>query len=92
MQRDLYIAVRDLFGRHDRFSPDAAERLRKRVETQSLKLEAIKVAQKDGWEVESDKLSVSIEKDRAAIATCMARRSFIRHWWVYFLFYIYIYI
>ncbi|KIM25405.1 hypothetical protein M408DRAFT_210488 [Serendipita vermifera MAFF 305830] len=79
VQRDLYVAVRDLFSRHDRFSPDAAERLRKRIETQSLKLENVKSAQKEGWEVEADKLLSSIEKDQQAVAVCLARRVFIRH-------------
>ncbi|KAE9399516.1 hypothetical protein BT96DRAFT_1019417 [Gymnopus androsaceus JB14] len=52
-QRDLYIAVRDLFIRHDRLSLDQVERLKKRVETNSLKLEGIKAAQKDGWQDEA---------------------------------------
>jgi len=81
-QRDLYVAVRDLFTRHDRFSPDAADRLRKRIETQSLKLETVKSAQKEGWEVEVDKLLSSIEKDQQAVVVCLARRVFIRHWCV----------
>jgi Sorting nexin 8/Mvp1 BAR domain len=82
-QRDLYVAVRDLFTRHDRYSPDAADRLRKRIETQSLKLEGIKSAQKDGWEVEADKLLSSIEKDQQAVVVCLARRVFIRHWYAF---------
>ncbi|KAG8822978.1 Sorting nexin mvp1 [Serendipita sp. 400] len=79
-QRDLYVAVRDLFARHDRYSPDAVERLKKRVETQSLKLEGIKKTQKEGWENEAEKIAASISKDQAAITACMARRVFIRHW------------
>ncbi|KAG8848407.1 Sorting nexin mvp1 [Serendipita sp. 411] len=78
-QRDLYVAVRDLFARHDRYSPDAVERLKKRVETQSLKLEGIKKTQKEGWENEAEKIAASISKDQAAITACMARRVFIRH-------------
>ena len=80
MQRDLYVAVRDLFSRHDRYSQDNADRLRKRVETQSQKLENIKSAQANGWEAEAEKLTSSIEKDRAAIVACLARRVFIRSW------------
>ncbi|PVF93930.1 hypothetical protein CPB86DRAFT_789597 [Serendipita vermifera] len=79
MQRDLYVAVRDLFYRYDRYSPDAVERLKKRIDTQSLKLEGVKSTQKDGWQTEADKLAGSIEKDKAEINACMARRVFIRH-------------
>ncbi|KAJ4474739.1 hypothetical protein C8J55DRAFT_518533 [Lentinula edodes] len=77
-QRDLYIAVRDLFIRHDRLSLDQVERLKKRVETTSLKLDGIKAAQKDGWQDEADKLVAAIEKDQATIAAQLSRRVFIR--------------
>ncbi|KAI0955048.1 hypothetical protein AcW1_006749 [Taiwanofungus camphoratus] len=77
-QRDLYIAMRDLFIRHDRLSIDQVERLRKRVDTNSLKLETVKQTQKDGWEQEADKITVLIEKDQAAIAAQLNRRVFIR--------------
>jgi sorting nexin-8 len=80
MQRDLYVAVRDLFYRYDRYSPDAVERLKKRIENQSLKLEGVKSVAKEGWQGEADKISGSIEKDKAEINACMARRVFIRHW------------
>ncbi|KAJ3982078.1 hypothetical protein F5890DRAFT_1556227 [Lentinula detonsa] len=77
-QRDLYIAVRDLFIRHDRLSFDQVERLKKRVETTSMKLAGIQAAQKDGWQEEVDKLVAAIEKDRATIAAQLSRRVFIR--------------
>ncbi|KAH7870584.1 uncharacterized protein C8R40DRAFT_1175380 [Lentinula edodes] len=77
-QRDLYIAVRDLFIRHDRLSLDQVERLKKRVETTSLKLDGIKAAQKDGWQDDADKLVAAIEKDQATIAAQLSRRVFIR--------------
>lgn len=77
-QRDLYIATRDLFIRHDRLSGDQVDKLRKRVESNSLKLEGVKQARKDGWEVEADKLSGLIEKDQASIAAALNRRVFIR--------------
>ncbi|KAF5387312.1 hypothetical protein D9757_005774 [Collybiopsis confluens] len=77
-QRDLYIAVRDLFIRHDRLSLDQVERLKKRVETTSHKLDGIKTTQKDGWQDESDKLVAAIEKDQATIAAQLSRRIFIR--------------
>ncbi|KAI0953925.1 hypothetical protein AcV7_007318 [Taiwanofungus camphoratus] len=77
-QRDLYIAMRDLFIRHDRLSIDQVERLRKRIDTNSLKLETVKQTQKDGWEQEADKITVLIEKDQAAIAAQLNRRVFIR--------------
>ncbi|KAI0272764.1 hypothetical protein BC834DRAFT_966732 [Gloeopeniophorella convolvens] len=77
-QRDLYIAVRDLFVRHDRLSVDQVERLRKRVDTNALKLENVKAAGKDGWVEEADRLAGAIEKDKAAIAAQLSRRVFIR--------------
>jgi len=81
-QRDLYIAVRDLFVRHDRLSLDQVERLKKRVETTSLKLDGIKSVQKDGWQDEAEKLIAAIEKDQTSIAAQLSRRVFIRAWCV----------
>lgn len=78
-QRDLYLAARDLFARHDRLSVDAVDRLRKRVDVNSRKLEAVKAARKDGWDAEADRILGIIERDQADIANCMARRVFIRH-------------
>ncbi|ESK96495.1 sorting nexin mvp1 [Moniliophthora roreri MCA 2997] len=77
-QRDLYIATRDLFIRYDRLSLDQVERLKKRVETTSVKLDGIKATQKEGWQDEADKLSAAIEKDQATIAAQLSRRVFIR--------------
>ncbi|PIL25125.1 hypothetical protein GSI_13014 [Ganoderma sinense ZZ0214-1] len=77
-QRDLYVAMRDLFIRHDRLSPDQVDRLRKRVDTNSHKLEGVRQAQKDGWEQEADKIAGAIEKDQAAIVASLNRRVFIR--------------
>lgn len=79
-QRDLYIALRDLFIRHDRLSLDQVERLKKRVETTSLKLENVRSAQKEGWEDERERLAGLIEKDQATIAAQLSRRIFIRAW------------
>ncbi|KAI9440745.1 hypothetical protein H4582DRAFT_2110825 [Lactarius indigo] len=62
-QRDLYIAMRDLF---------------KRVDANALKLESIKALAKDGWEEEADKIAGSIEKDKATISAQLNRRVFIR--------------
>jgi sorting nexin-8 len=72
--------MRDLFIRHDRFSVDQVERLKKRVETNSLKLEGVKVAQKEGWQEEADRIIVAIEKDQATIVAQLNRRVFIRAW------------
>ncbi|KAL1701925.1 hypothetical protein EV121DRAFT_262592 [Schizophyllum commune] len=77
-QRDLYIAMRDLFIRHDRLSVDQVERLKKRVETTSLKMDGIKSTRKEGWEIEADKLASQIERDQATIAAQLSRRVFIR--------------
>lgn len=56
------------------------DKLKARVDKNSLKLEAVKQGKKDGWEEEADKISVIIEKDQAAIAAALARRVFIRAW------------
>ena len=79
-QRDLYTGVRDLFVRHDRQSIDQVERLRKRVDQNSIKLEDIRNAQKDGWQAEADRYAGLIERDQAAIAAALSRRVFIRYW------------
>jgi len=78
-QRDLYLAMRDLFVRHDRLAPDQVERLKKRVETFSLRLEGVKSVQKEGWQEEADKIVALIERDQAAIAALLNRRVFIRY-------------
>lgn len=77
-QRDLYIAMRDLFVRHDRLSVDQVERLKKRVDTNAIKLESVKAVAKDGWEEEADKIAVTIEKDKVTISAQLNRRVFIR--------------
>ena len=74
--------MRDLFIRHDRLSGDQVERLRKRVDTNSHKLEGVRQAKKDGWEGEADRIAGLIEKDQAAIAAALNRRVFIRAWCV----------
>ena len=79
-QRDLYIAMRDLFVRHDRLSVDQVERLKKRVDTNSLKLENVKAVAKEGWEEEADKIAGNIEKDKTTISAQLNRRVFIRAW------------
>lgn len=77
-QRDLYIAMRDLFIRRDRLSIDNVDRLKKRVDSNSMKLEGIKAAQKDGWQDDADRIIGLIEKDQAMITTLLNRRVFIR--------------
>ncbi|KIY63578.1 hypothetical protein CYLTODRAFT_359731 [Cylindrobasidium torrendii FP15055 ss-10] len=77
-QRDLFVAVRELFIRHDRLSIDQVERLKRRVETTSLKMEGVRAQQKDGWEEEADRLASQVEKDQATITSQLNRRVFIR--------------
>ncbi|KAF8202327.1 hypothetical protein BJ912DRAFT_1037941 [Pholiota molesta] len=77
-QRDLYLATRDLFIRHDRLSLDQVERLKKRIETTSVKLDGIRAAQKENWQEEAERLTAMIEKDQATIAAQLHRRIFIR--------------
>jgi sorting nexin-8 len=72
--------MRDLFVRHDRLSFDQVDRLKKRVENNSLKLEGIKAVQKDGWQEDADRIVGIIEKDQATIAAQLNRRVFIRLW------------
>ncbi|KIM44744.1 hypothetical protein M413DRAFT_442700 [Hebeloma cylindrosporum] len=77
-QRDLYLATRDLFIRHDRLSIDQVERLKKRIETTSVKMDGIRAAQKENWQDEAERLTAMIEKDQATIAAQLSRRVFIR--------------
>lgn len=72
--------MRDLFVRHDRLSVDQVERLKKRVDTNTLKLDGVKAVAKDGWEEEADKIAGIIEKDKVTIAAQLNRRVFIRAW------------
>lgn len=76
--------MRDLFVRHDRLSVDQVERLKKRIDMTSVKLDGIKASAKDGWEEEADRLTSLIEKDKAGIQQGLARRVFIRAWYVLF--------
>ncbi|KZT18651.1 hypothetical protein NEOLEDRAFT_1103309 [Neolentinus lepideus HHB14362 ss-1] len=77
-QRDLYIAMRDLFIRHDRLSGDNVDRLKKRVETNSTKLDGLRAAQKDGAHEEIDRVANLIERDQVQIGNLLNRRVFIR--------------
>ncbi|KIL69242.1 hypothetical protein M378DRAFT_98592 [Amanita muscaria Koide BX008] len=77
-QRDLYLATRDLLIRHDRLSHDQVDKLKKRVETTSVKLDGIRAAQKEGWLDEAERLTTLIEKDQATIVAQLSRRVFIR--------------
>ena len=72
--------MRDLLIRHDRLSVDQVDRLKIRVDSNSLKLEAVRQARKENWQEEADKLSGMIEKDQATIAAQLNRRVFIRAW------------
>ena len=78
----MYLATRDLFIRHDRISVDQVERLRKRIETTSVKLDGVRAALKENWQEEADRLTAMIEKDQATIAAQLSRRIFIRAWCV----------
>ncbi|KAK2462707.1 hypothetical protein APHAL10511_005225 [Amanita phalloides] len=77
-ERDLYVATRDLLIRHDRLSVDHVDKLKKRVETNSVKLDGIRTAQTVGWQDEVERLTILIEKEQAGIATQLSRRLFIR--------------
>ena len=79
-QRDLYIAMRDLFFRQTRLSIDQVERLKKRVESTQTKLNSVRDAKKDGWDSEAEKLVQIIETDQAAIGAQLNRRVYIRAW------------
>lgn len=74
------IATRDWFVRHDRQSIDQVDKLRKRVDQNSSKLEASRSAQKDNWQAEVDKFAGLIERDQISISSALARRVFIRFW------------
>jgi hypothetical protein len=62
-QRDLMVGTRDWFVRHDRQSIDQVDKLKKRVEQNSTKLETTRSGQKDGWQAEADKFAGLIERD-----------------------------
>ena len=79
-QRDLCIAMRDLFFRQSRLSIDQVERLKKRVESTQVKLSSITDAQKDGWDNEAKKLVQTIETDQTTIVAQLNRRVYIRAW------------
>jgi sorting nexin-8 len=72
--------MRDLFVRHDRLSVDQVERLKKRVDTNSIKLESVKAVARDGWEEDADKIAGTIERDKVTISAQLNRRVFIRAW------------
>ena len=74
----MYIAVRDLFIRHDRLSGDQVERLKKRIDANSVRLEGVKSIKKEGWELEGERLTALIERDQATIISQLNRRAFIR--------------
>ncbi|WVR09157.1 hypothetical protein IAU60_006219 [Kwoniella sp. DSM 27419] len=77
-QRDLYLAFRDLFLRHDRLSKDVVDSLRKKVESRSKKIEGLKAASKPGWKAEVDKLVAASDQDNATVTTLLSRRVFIK--------------
>jgi len=79
-QRDLFIAMRDLFFRQTRLSIDQVDRLRKRVESTQVKRESVIGAERDGWEGEAERLAQSIEKDQTTITAQLNRRVYIRAW------------
>ena len=59
---------------------DHVDKLKKRVETNSVKLDGTRTAQKEGWQEEVDRLASLIEKDQGTIAAQLSRRLFIRAW------------
>ena len=63
-------------------SIDQVERLKKRIETNSVKLDGVRAAQKENWQEEVERLTALIEKDQATIAAQLSRRVFIRAWYV----------
>ncbi|BEI80965.1 hypothetical protein CcaverHIS002_0201250 [Cutaneotrichosporon cavernicola] len=77
-QRDLYMAFRDLFHRHERLSRDGVDSLQKRVVSRQSKIEGLRAATKPGWEDEVGKLTNGIEQDNSAITALLARRVFVR--------------
>jgi sorting nexin-8 len=58
------------------------ERLKRRIENTSVKLDDIRAALKENWQDEADRLTAMIEKDQATIAAQLSRRVFIRAWCV----------
>ena len=63
--------MRDLFARHDCLAIDNVGWLKKRIDSNLMKLETIKANQRDGWQEDADRVVVLIDKDQAAIVTLM---------------------
>jgi sorting nexin-8 len=59
---------------------DHVDKLKKRVENNSVKLDGTRTAQKEGWQEEVDRLAGLIEKDQGTIAAQLSRRLFVRAW------------
>ncbi|KAI5480508.1 sorting nexin mvp1 [Pseudohyphozyma bogoriensis] len=76
--RELYLNLRDLFGRQVTHSHDAVDKLKKRVESNMRKVETVREVRKPAFEVELDKLASSIEADQRQIDLLLRRRIFIK--------------
>ncbi|KAL7415521.1 hypothetical protein BDY24DRAFT_381406 [Mrakia frigida] len=77
-ERDLYLAFRDLFLRHDRLSLDPVSKLQKKIELAQQKVLAVQATKKPNFEAEVDKIAGQIEAAQAEVAGWMARRGVIR--------------
>ncbi|KAK4694148.1 hypothetical protein P7C70_g8787, partial [Phenoliferia sp. Uapishka_3] len=80
--RELYIQLRDLFSRQHALSPDAVDRLKKRVEANMRKLDTLRTApepRKPTHSEDLDKVASLIEADQRHIDLLLRRRVFIRY-------------
>ncbi|KAL8292474.1 hypothetical protein RQP46_001086 [Phenoliferia psychrophenolica] len=80
--RELYVQLRDLFSRQHSLSPDAVERLKKRVTSNMSKLDSLRSTPEPSKPTQHaedlDRLASSIEKDQRHIDLLLRRRVFIR--------------
>jgi sorting nexin-8 len=60
-------------------SLDRVDLLKRRAEQNGRRLEAVRTTQKEGWALEAEKITLSIERDQLDISKLMARRVFIRY-------------
>ncbi|KAM0749187.1 hypothetical protein T439DRAFT_290745 [Meredithblackwellia eburnea MCA 4105] len=79
--RDLYVQCRDLFGRQHTLTPDAVDRLKRRVDGNIKKIQALRDARerKPTYDEECERFTSAIEADQRHIDLLLRRRVFIRY-------------
>lgn len=78
--REIFVNLRDLFGRQVALGGDQVEKLRKRLDGNTHKLAQLREAapRPPSFEVDAEKLASLIETDQLSIETALKRREFIK--------------